>query len=191
MSKSWASEIIYSQVEPPSQSQFKPLRREGCTQPPHPIRLQSLYLSGKLCRTDREGSRIFCRVYIHRRETGREMPKRLILYFSWGDKIHWLRWARQGDQKLEQNGESGPRQVLVNIQSCHQHQSGKSWPSYTYCLLPWNEQLVYQNLYFIGNKLGQTKMGRLGAGEHTNSFRRRLNSVSQGRPRVRTLLITL
>ena len=45
---------------------------------------------GKLCRTSRTGSRTPCRLHIHRRKTGREMPNGPILYFSQGDKIHWF-----------------------------------------------------------------------------------------------------
>ena len=48
-----------------------------------------------------------------------------------------------------------------------------------------------RNPYIIGNKVGQTKTGSAGAGEHTHDFPRRLNSTSPGRPRGPTLLTTI
>ena len=46
-------------------------------------------------------------------------------------------------------------------------------------------------LYITGNKLEQTKTGGTGAGKHTHNFSRRLNSISEGRPRGPNLLIKI
>ena len=56
---------------------------------PTSCRMASTASRRDLCKISRTGSGTPCRVHIHRRKTGRETPKGLILHFSQGDKIHW------------------------------------------------------------------------------------------------------
>ena len=67
----------------------------------------------------------------------REMPREPFWTFLSQDKMHWFfgpyftetSWAEC--RNWCSKGNSGPPRALALTQNCHQHQAGKSWPSYT------------------------------------------------------------
>ena len=148
--------LIYSQAELLSLVSRHLTSRKGRTHPaPTSFRIASTtppHPTGKLWKTRRTEPPSGC--ISARERQKRRMPKGPVLNLSQADKICWFlglfHWGQRNREIRNEcnKGKSGPNPTSAGTQNCHQHQTGKSWPSGTDWHLPWNRQLVHQKLYW-------------------------------------------